>query len=162
MQTEPRPVLAGAIRTGQRQEHPSFLTARHLCCTRPPDCHVCRSQHRIKRDRRTLFQRRALVATRSGASTAILDPRSSADRTQDALTHGPPRTGPKTHLCGSSQRLFQPHQPTWSFAGVISFGGPSPGCLRLQTLLTTHQPSPLTSAGQHHHAGSFPRHFDAT
>ena len=120
--------LCRPLRSGHSSRcslHPSFVAAHYLCCTRPPDCHVCRSSYRITRDRRTLFQRRALVATRSGPSTAILDPRSSADRTQDALIHGPPRTGPKTHLCVSSHGCS---------SRTSRLGGPSPELSRLEDL----------------------------
>ena len=85
--------------------HPSFLTARHLCCTRPPDCHVCRSQPRNKRDRRTSFQRRGLVVAQASAQISSIHG-SSRTGFKSALAHVPPRTGPKTRLCGSSHSIF--------------------------------------------------------
>ena len=88
--------------------HPSFLTARHLCCTRPPDCHVCRSQPRNKRDRRTSFQRRAQLSYIHGSFEdripERLGPRPSTDRTPDTSVQ-------------QLSQLIQPPKPTPSFAG---------------------------------------------
>ena len=89
-----RPTAGRLLLSGESFEclHPSFLAARHLCCTRPPDCHVCRSQPRNKRDRRTSFQRRAQLSYIPGSSRTEFP---------SASAHGPLPTGPQTRLCSS-------------------------------------------------------------
>ena len=183
MQTEPRPVLAGAIRTGQRQDG-CFLVEKDLSASTqafwPRDTSVVRDRPN------------AMCAGHSPATsaTAVLHFSAVHSSPTSMVLRGPDSRAPRPtalhrpdprHVCAAVftpdtaaqadpvvRRVLSLGGPSlgslaWrTFAGVISFGEPSPGCLRLPTLLTTHQPSHLTSAGQHHLAGSFPRHFDAT
>ena len=99
-----------AVRLGDRRcgLHPSFETARHLCCTRPPDCHVCRSQPRNKA-RPPYFIPAPCTALLhpwlfEDPIPERLGPRPSTDRTQDTSVQ---------HL----SQLILPPKPTPSFAG---------------------------------------------
>lgn len=106
----------------------------------------------------------------SAPCTALLHPWLFEDRIPERLGPRPStdRT-PDTSVQQLSQ-LIQPPKPTPSFAGFSRLEDLRRSYLVWRTfarmsptdpLLTTHQPSPLTSAGQHHHAGSFPRHLPA-